>query len=192
MDFENCDKKWFLWCCARALVLISTSTGVNAQMSFSPPGCEYTLQIPAAAKLGKYSSSNGACETHYAILSAHDESTELAIECTICSTYTDAAINKEFAFQSHREMANQMGWEIIAESFDALDTGHISYMRASSNKGRGAVYLQTLFGRSSFLNIRLEAAVDDFSEAFKQSQSLLRSITQVDTEPLRNAFQEKK
>lgn len=190
MDFKNRPTKWSRWCCVGVVVLIGASTTGIAQMSFSPPECEYKVQIPTAAKLGQYSSANGACETHYAILSAHSGSTELAIECTICSTYNAEAITEDFAFQSHRQMAEQMGWEIIAESFDALDAGKVSYMRASSNKGRTGVYLQTLFGGSSFLNIRLEAAVGDFSEAFKQTQSILRSIALSDSDSRRRARQE--
>lgn len=163
-------------CCAGALLLFGTSTNGAAQVSFSPPGCDYSIQIPRTTTLGQYSSANGACETHYAALSAHGESTELSIECTICSTYESSEINQDFAYKAHHDLADKSGWKIIAESFEDVEASKVAHLRASSKNDQYGIYLQTLFGEDSFLSIRLQSANDNFFEAFQQAKPILGSI----------------
>lgn len=158
------------------VMLIMTPYLALGQTSFSPQGCEFAIQIPSPATLGEYTSASDTCETRFASLSAHGRSTELSIECTLCSTYDPAAITKSFAFQAQRNMAKEMGWEIIAESFETQSKMNISYLRASSRNGRTGIFLQTFFGHHSYLSVRIEAASEDFAEAFRQTMPILETI----------------
>lgn len=159
-----------------AAMLIMIPYLALGQISFSPPGCDFTVQIPDSATVGEYTSANDTCKTRFASLSAHDRSTELSIECTLCSTYDPAVITQSFAFQAQRNMAKEMGWEIIAQSFETQSKMNISYLRASSRNGGAGIFLQTFFGHQSYLSVRIEAASEDFAEAFRQTMPILETI----------------